>query len=195
MSALTPTRLHYFIEALRARPELTVRPAIFAAVTGGLVGGAVDAVDAYQRRAAERSEDLAHDWTQTLKRVGSGAALGAGLGLAYGASRTHQFGKQQQFVDSLISPGRTAVLSQALDNRGKDWLSDVYGDRPSTAQDHAEISKLFHQPIKFFGHSPDYQQKKTPRIEQVGPRSFLFEYVGDIRDWTCCDHERPVWGE
>jgi hypothetical protein len=174
----TPEAFKYFYEALRSRPELVTTPLLRGAIPGAVAGGLYDV---YKQHDAD-----AHDWGQTAKRVGAGAAIGAGLGTLYGGRRAYQFSKTQRKLDKNV-PDFSVVYHQALDNTGKDWVADRTGDRPATAENWGTPRyENFDKP--FLNEAPTFTSKFVKnkpfpdKVEQVGPRAFRVSSYGDIRD-------------
>ena len=174
----TPEVLKSFYEALRSRPELVTTPLLRGAIPGAVAGGLYDV---YKQHGSE-----SRDWGQTAKRVGAGAAIGAGLGTLYGGRHAYQFSKTQRKLDKNV-PDFSVVYHQALDNTGKDWVADRTGDRPATAENWATPRyENFDKPIlsdKPVFTSEFLEYKPFPdRVEQIGPRAFWIASYGNIRD-------------
>lgn len=173
---------NYFLEALRARPELVVKPLIYGALPGAALGGLYDV-------AARRREGAPHDWRTSLRRIGTGAAIGAGLGAAYGGFRTHQFGSQQKSLDPLFHDAPTIVYSQALDNAGQDLASDYRGLRPAFSEEKFEAgipqsADILNAASEHSSRVPKAVLFKSPEdvVGQTAPRTFFLKPDGAIRD-------------
>jgi hypothetical protein len=170
---------NYFFEALRARPELFTNPVLYGALPGAAVGGIYDI--AMQRR----NKDAPHDWGASLRRVGTGAVIGAGLGAAYGGFKTHRFGAQQKKLDSIFQEAPTVIYSQALDNKGQDLASDYRGLRaPYSEEKYLAGAPSSLDVVMAPSDIKNAVTFKSPSegVTQSGPRAFHLQTAGDLRD-------------